>query len=172
GTGWVPYFLERVDRTYDMHHLWTGQDFGDQVPSDRFRQHFLTCFISDPTGVRLRHEIGIDNMAWECDYPHSDSMWPDAPEVLAELFTEENVSASDVAKMTHENAMRWYNFDPFVHVPREAATVGALRELAAGHDVSIQSRSTREKLTAEQVQARWANMGSGSAGTGAQKVSD
>ena len=30
GTGWIPYFLDRLDRTYDMHHLWTGQDFGDQ----------------------------------------------------------------------------------------------------------------------------------------------
>ena len=27
GTGWIPYFLDRLDRTYDMHHLWTGQDF-------------------------------------------------------------------------------------------------------------------------------------------------
>ena len=23
GTGWIPYFLDRLDRTYDMHHLWT-----------------------------------------------------------------------------------------------------------------------------------------------------
>ena len=31
GTGWIPYFLERIDRTYDLHHLWTGQDFGVQA---------------------------------------------------------------------------------------------------------------------------------------------
>ncbi|HUJ65099.1 MAG TPA: amidohydrolase family protein, partial [Acidimicrobiales bacterium] len=59
GTGWIPYFLDRVDRTYDMHHLWTGQEFGDEMPSDVFRRHFLTCFISDPVGVALRHQIGI-----------------------------------------------------------------------------------------------------------------
>ena len=29
GTGWIPYFLDRMDRTYEMHHRWTGQDFGD-----------------------------------------------------------------------------------------------------------------------------------------------
>ena len=102
--------------------------------------------------------------------PHS--MWPDAPEELAALFTAEDVSAADIAKMTHENAMRWYEFDPFVHVPRDQATVGALREAAAGHDVSIQSRSTREKMTPEQVKARWDSMGDGAAGTGAQSVSD
>ncbi len=31
--------------------------------------------------------------------------------------------------------MRWYSFDPFAHVPKEQATVGALRAEAAGHDV-------------------------------------
>ncbi|MGA2931156.1 MAG: amidohydrolase family protein, partial [Acidimicrobiales bacterium] len=83
GTGWIPYFLDRLDRTYEMHHKWTGQDFGGRLPSEVFREHFLTCFISDPIGIQLRHQIGIDNIAWECDYPHSDSSWPNAPEELA-----------------------------------------------------------------------------------------
>ena len=112
GTGWVPYFLERVDRTYDMHHRWTGQDFGDRMPSDVFREHFLTCFISDHTGVYLRNEIGIDNISWECDYPHSDSAWPGAPEELAKLMNEAGLTEVEAAKITHENAMAWYSFDP------------------------------------------------------------
>ncbi len=171
GTGWVPYFLERLDRTYDMHHRWTGQDFGGRMPSDVFREHFLTCFISDHTGVYLRNEIGIDNISWECDYPHSDSAWPGAPEELAKLMTEAGVTEAEAAKITHENAMRWYSFDPFAHVPREQATVGALRETAAGHDVSIRSMSRREKLTAEEVQARWQGLGQSSAGTAAERAS-
>ena len=69
GTGWIPYFLERVDRTYDMHSTWTHQDFGGKLPSEVFREHFMTCFISDPAGVKLRHEIGVDNICWEMDYP-------------------------------------------------------------------------------------------------------
>src|SRR3954468_22184941 len=36
GTGWIPYFLDRLDRTYEMHRAWTGQDFGDKTPSDIF----------------------------------------------------------------------------------------------------------------------------------------
>ncbi len=171
GTGWIPYFLERIDRTYDKHHLWTGQDFGDEMPSDVFRRHFLTCFISDVQGIRQRYDIGVDNMCWEADYPHSDSMWPNAPEELAGDFAAENVPADEIAKMTHENAMRWYSFDPFAHIPREQATVGALRQRAAGHDVSIKSRSTREKLSVEQVQARWQGMNE-MAGTGAHAITE
>jgi hypothetical protein len=42
-----------------------------------------------------------------------------------------------------EKAMRWYSFDPFVHVPREEATVDALRS-AAGRAVPFSPKRRRE----------------------------
>ena len=137
GTGWIPYFLDRLDRTYDMHHLWTGQNFGGRLPSEVFRENFLTCFISDPVGIQLRHQIGIDNICWECDYPHSDSSWPKSAEEL-EIVTA-GVSDEDINKMTYENAMRWYSFDPFAVRPKESCTVGALKAELAGHDIAEKS---------------------------------
>jgi predicted TIM-barrel fold metal-dependent hydrolase len=137
GTGWIPYFLDRLDRTYDMHRLWTGQDFGSRLPSDVFREHFLTCFIADPVGLELRHLIGLDNIAWECDYPHSDSSWPEAPEELARAAA--GVPDQELARITYENACRWYSFDPFALRALERCTVGALRDEAKGHDVAIHS---------------------------------
>jgi len=138
GTGWIPYFLERVDRTYDMHHLWTGQNFGGKLPSEVFREHFLTCFIEDPVGVKLRHDIGMDNIAWECDYPHSDSTWPYPAEELLKACA--GVPDDELNKITYENAMRWYSFDPFAHRSKADSTVGALRAAAAGHDITIKSQ--------------------------------
>jgi hypothetical protein len=137
GTGWVPYFLDRLDRTYEMHRSWTGQDFKGKTPSEVFREHFLTCFISDPVGIQLRHMIGIDNIAWECDYPHSDSSWPNAPEDLAR--SARDVPDDELYKISYENACRWYSFDPFSARTRRTCTVGALRHEAIGHDVSIRS---------------------------------
>jgi len=29
GIGWIPYFLDRIDFTYQHHKAWTHQDFGD-----------------------------------------------------------------------------------------------------------------------------------------------
>ena len=86
-------------------------------------------------------------------------MWPDAPEVLWDVLQRHSVPDSDINKMTHENAMRWYQFDPFKHIPREQATVGALRASVAGHDVSVQPRShhlvnPKEKLAAYRARAR------------------
>ena len=135
GTGWIPYFMERLDRTYDMHRAWTGQDFGDRMPSEVFREHFLTCFITDPVGVEMRNKIGIDSVCWELDYPHSDSSWPTPAESL--LSVAAGVPDAELNKITHENAMRWYSFDPFQHRSKASSTVGALRAEVVGHDIAI-----------------------------------
>ena len=120
-----------------MHHLWTGQDFGTQLPSEVFREHFLTCFIADPVGIQLRQQIGLENIAWECDYPHSDSSWPTAPEEMALVAAA--VPDRELSMITYENACRWYSFDPFAHRAKERSTVAALRAEAGDHDVSIRA---------------------------------
>ena len=51
GIGWIPYFLERVDRVYKQHRAWTHQDFGDRLPSEVFLERIVTCFIDDPFGI-------------------------------------------------------------------------------------------------------------------------
>jgi predicted TIM-barrel fold metal-dependent hydrolase len=154
GAGWVPYFLERVDRSY-LNQTWTGQDFGDKLPSDVFREHILTCFIVDDAAIKNRHDVGIDNISWECDYPHSDSTWPRSPEVLMDAFVKAGVSEqSDMDKITHENAIRWYGYDPFSTIPKDRATVGALRALAPDVDTRIRSRAEfRDEFAARQTES-------------------
>ena len=68
------------------------------------------------------------------------------------MFDENDPPDDHVRKMTHENAMRWYSFDPFAHVSKDQATVGALRRRAAGHDVSVMSRSTRVRTPDEKLE--------------------
>lgn len=135
GTGWIPYFLERVDYTYRHHHAWTQHDLGGKLPSEIFREHVITCFIDDRAGIRNRELIGVETMTWECDYPHSDSTWPRSPEVLWESL--EALPDEDIDRITHLNAMRHFQYDPFAQIPREACTVRALREQAKDVDVSL-----------------------------------
>ncbi len=98
----------------------------------------LTCFIDDRFGVANRQYLNMDNVMWECDYPHSDSTWPFAPEQVAEHFV--GVPDDDVDRITHRNAMTHFSYDPFTALGgRENCTVGALRANAAGHDVAIRS---------------------------------
>jgi predicted TIM-barrel fold metal-dependent hydrolase len=124
--GWMPYFIWRAEHVQNRHSGWTKHTFADSAgPRRVFDEHILCCFISDAVGVKLLDEFNVDNVCWESDFPHSDSPWPDAPEVVAALM--EDVSATVVAKVTHENAMRHYQFDPFVMRDKATCTVGALR---------------------------------------------
>lgn len=125
GIGWVPYFLEKIDDHHAVHGPWTGEDFGGRRPSEVFQERVLTCFIKDPSGIELRHKIGIDTISWECDYPHSDSTWPKAPEILWPSLAD--LPDDEINKITHENALREYHFDPFAIRPKERCTVAALR---------------------------------------------
>ena len=137
GIGWIPYALERMDYVYEHHHSWTGADFGGRRPSDVYRDHIVTCFIDDASGLELRHRVGIDSITWECDYPHSDSTWPHSPELLGKSLV--GIPDDEIDKMTHLNAMRIFQLDPFAVRPKERCTVGALRAEASDVDTSIRS---------------------------------
>jgi predicted TIM-barrel fold metal-dependent hydrolase len=140
GIGWIPLYLERIDRHF-RNQSWIGNDFGGKLPSEVFREHVLACFITDKSGLKLRADIGVDNIAWECDYPHSDTTWPRSPEAIWEEFEIAGVSDDDIHKITWQNAARCFNWEPFSHVAKELATVGSLRALATDVDTSRMSRA-------------------------------
>jgi predicted TIM-barrel fold metal-dependent hydrolase len=135
GIGWIPFYLDRVDRHF-QNQSWIGSDFGGKLPSEVFRDHILACFITDPSGLKLRHEIGMDVIAWECDYPHTDTTWPESPEVLWKELQGAGCTDGEIAKITWENSARFFGWDPFKHTAKDQATVGSLRALAKDVDVT------------------------------------
>jgi len=140
GIGWIPFYLDRCDRHY-VNQQWLRRDFGGKMPSEVFREHSLACYVSDPVALKVRHDIGIDIIAWECDYPHSDCIWPDAPEHVMREMVGAGASDADIDQITWQNACRFFDWDPFVAVDREHATVGALRVLATDVDTTVRSRA-------------------------------
>jgi predicted TIM-barrel fold metal-dependent hydrolase len=139
GIGWIPFYLNRSDRHY-QNQRWLGHDFGDKLPSDIFREHSIACFVSDPIALKVREDIGIDIIAWECDYPHSDSVFPDAPEFIHDEMASAGCSDDDMHKITWENTCRFFGWDPFAHTPREGANVASLRAHATDVDITIRPR--------------------------------
>jgi len=102
--------------------------------------------------VKLLDEFNVDNVCWESDYPHSDSSWPTAPERLEVLLADQDPEI--VAKLTHDNAMKHYQFEPFGTRDPERCTVGALR--AEATDVDTVTRVGR--LADERDVATWKQM--------------
>ncbi|HEX4432701.1 MAG TPA: amidohydrolase family protein [Frankiaceae bacterium] len=131
--GWIPYFLQRADHVQQRHGGWTGHEIaGGRTPSELFLDRIIVCFINDAVGIRNLDLLNIDNVCWESDFPHSDTPWPYGPEAVAALM--EGKDRAVVDKITHGNAMRLFQFDPFAKREKERCTVGALRAEATDVD--------------------------------------
>jgi predicted TIM-barrel fold metal-dependent hydrolase len=138
--GWIPYFLWRAEHVNDRHGGWIAHDFSKTGgPTQLFRDHILVCFIKETVGVELIDHFELENVCWESDYPHSDGTWPNAPEEL--MKTLDGFSDDQINKISHENAMKHYQFDPFAHRPKEQCTAAALR--AESPDVDVVTRVGR-----------------------------
>jgi len=107
GIGWFPYIRERMDQVWARHRYYQPIDF-DTRPSDLFNKHFWGCYIEDEIGIKNRHEIGIDRICVEIDYPHSDSNWPNSRKQIAESLRD--VPDEDAHKIVELNARKVLNF--------------------------------------------------------------
>jgi predicted TIM-barrel fold metal-dependent hydrolase len=108
GIGWMPYILERMDYSWGRHKYWCNVN-ADKVPSELFREHIYGCFIADQSGIEQRHRIGIDNIMFESDYPHSDSNWPHTRKMLADALAD--VPDDEARKIVELNARKLYHFE-------------------------------------------------------------
>ena len=77
------------------------------LPSDFFRRNVVLSFQEDAIGIRLRDVIGVDNMMWGSDYPHSESTFPQSRKILAEILA----GVPDEQAKIAGNTARVYNFD-------------------------------------------------------------
>jgi len=141
GIGWIAGYLDRADK-HVQQHIWTNTDISDTdlSPTGVFRRNMLACFIDDPTALQVRDRIGIDTIAWECDYPHTDSTWPNSAENLFGQLMAAGCTDEEIHKISWQNASRFFRWDPFAHRAQADATVGALRAQARDVDVSTTSK--------------------------------
>ena len=107
---WAPHILTSMDYTYRERHGEAIYRFKDGLrPSDFFHRNVVLSFQEDAIGIRLRDTIGVDNMMWGSDYPHSESTFPQSRKILAEILA--GVPEDEQAKIVGENTARVYGFD-------------------------------------------------------------
>jgi predicted TIM-barrel fold metal-dependent hydrolase len=107
---WVPHLLSSMDYTYRERHEEALYRFKDGWrPSDFFHRNVFLSFQEDEVGIRLRDIIGVDNMMWGSDYPHSESTFPQSRQILAQILA--GVPEDECAKIVGGNTARLYHFD-------------------------------------------------------------
>jgi predicted TIM-barrel fold metal-dependent hydrolase len=108
GIGWIPYFVERMDQTFNKHRFWTKSILTEKPSTYWYRQGHAT-FIQDLAGVAERHRAGLHNIMWSTDYPHSDSTWPKSREVLEAHFKD--IPADERTLIAGANAAKLYGLN-------------------------------------------------------------
>ncbi|MDO9487785.1 MAG: amidohydrolase family protein [Sphingomonadaceae bacterium] len=84
---WIPHYIEQFDRSYRRHREALDLNL-KLLPSEYFHRNSGITFIIDEGAVHSRHFIGISNMMWCSDFPHSISNWPIDVEIALAQMTE------------------------------------------------------------------------------------
>jgi len=108
--GWLPYVLERADDVWMEHRAWAGvRDIVPEPPSTYYYRQVYGCFFRDRHGLESLERVGVDNITFETDYPHTDSTWPHTRKVAEELMG--HLPADVVRKIVRGNAIRMLSLD-------------------------------------------------------------
>jgi len=79
---------------------------GEKITALQLRHHVA----DDAFGIRERHYIGVDNLCWGNDYPHTESTFPRSQQIMGERLRD--VSADERDKILQGNVARIYGFRP------------------------------------------------------------
>jgi predicted TIM-barrel fold metal-dependent hydrolase len=108
--GWIPYILERADNVWEENRGWGGvADIVPEPPSTYFHRQIYGCFFDDAFGLKNVDSVGVDNITYESDYPHSDSTWPHTKEIAERQMA--HLDDETKYKIVRGNAIKLFGLD-------------------------------------------------------------
>ncbi|MBM3658324.1 MAG: amidohydrolase [Actinobacteria bacterium] len=113
--GWLPYVLERADDVWETHEGWMHtRKLVPEPPSTYYADHVFGCFFRDNHGIESIHKVGVNNVTYETDYPHTDTTWPHTHEYVEKVLA--NVPDEIVHKILRGNALDMLSLDEDLHL--------------------------------------------------------
>ncbi len=108
--GWMPFQLERMDS------VWRDGVGGVDLriaPSEQVRGRVFGCVFDDLHGLKCRNDVGLEQILFETDYPHSDGTYPHSRKIARELFAAAGMNAEECHAVLRGNAIVAYGLDRF-----------------------------------------------------------
>ncbi|MFI0406051.1 amidohydrolase family protein [Actinomadura sp. 3N508] len=120
GLWWVASLLWQMDVAFEREHGTRKlADLGTHMkrrPSEYFDTN---CFVGASTAKRReladRHQIGVGNILWGNDFPHSEGSWPHTREWIAYTFAD--IPEDETRVMLGEAAVEMFHFDRAELIP-------------------------------------------------------
>ncbi len=105
-TGWVPYYLEQFDESVVRNRREWNLPL---LPSEYFRRNINVVYVVDEMGAANRYDIGVPNIMWGPDFPHSSSAWPMDYQIGVEVLERAGASLSEMERILWKNAADLYS---------------------------------------------------------------
>jgi predicted TIM-barrel fold metal-dependent hydrolase len=104
GGGWLPYWLERMDRDYEKLGFLVPEI--TRKPSEYFIRQGWICFEPDEKTLGMAAQlVGEERIIWASDYPHFDA----ETDCVATILKRTDLSEGAKRKILGENAATLYN---------------------------------------------------------------
>lgn len=104
---WVPSALKLVDAYWEKNR---DKLPNKRRPSEYWGDQIITGMsFMKKSEVENRYEIGVDNMAFGRDYPHTEGTWPNTVEYFADVL--HGVPEAEVKAILGENMVRFLGLD-------------------------------------------------------------
>ncbi len=109
GIGWVPFVLEMMEHQID--EMRTNENNGlKRRPKEYFAKNFWVSFWFETYAPQhMLHEIGIDRVMFETDFPHPTSLYPGVQEKLVEQLGSYDYETRK--RILERNAAELFNLD-------------------------------------------------------------
>jgi predicted TIM-barrel fold metal-dependent hydrolase len=104
GIGGLNYVIAACDHEWETRKLWT-HGLATR-PSEAVRRQMYVNFWFEAEGIKLREDIGVENIMWESDFPHVASYYPRSWAEVERVL--DGVSQADRRKLLYENALKVY----------------------------------------------------------------
>lgn len=107
--GWLPYVLERINDVWEDNQAWAQTKHIPEPPSTYYYRNVFVSFFKDTTGIEALDKTGVDNIAYETDYPHGDTTWPNTKQYVSKLLA--GLDDVSVHKILRGNALKMLGLD-------------------------------------------------------------
>lgn len=108
GTGWLPYWLARLDGHAEWMHD-TETAGLSLTPSEYFaRQCMISTDPDDPLAAWTVSQVGADHVVWASDFPHPDALYPDAVDSFLKESAEHGLDGAELDAVLWDTPLGFY----------------------------------------------------------------
>jgi predicted TIM-barrel fold metal-dependent hydrolase len=111
--GWMPFMIERLDSLWHRSHFYGGRlrTALPEPPSSYIAGRVYGCVFDDMHGLASRDAIGMSQIMFETDYPHSDSTFPHSREVAEKIVQAAGLDEHEAWQLLRGNAIKCFGLD-------------------------------------------------------------